>query len=94
MERIAQVALILEEAERLHGEISRRTNGADPEWPSFYAWWLVEWSDLPQTLGRRPSRSRLVAALVEVDRLYRERPREAAWSTFYAERLLATEWDA
>jgi hypothetical protein len=93
MERTAQVARILEEAERLHGEISRRTDGDDPEWPAFYAWWLVEWSDLPEALGHRPSRSRLVAELVGLDRQYRERPHDAAWSAFYAARLLAAAWD-
>lgn len=91
-ERAGRVAAILEEAERLHGEISRRTNGADPEWPSFYAWWLVEWSGLSDELGARPSRSRLVAELVRLDRAHRqEQPREA-WSAYYASRLLATDW--
>ena len=92
MDRVAEIAALLEEAERLHGEISRRSGGVDPEWPSFYAWWLVEWSSLPEALGGRPSRSRLVAELVRLDRAYRERPPGEAWSRFYAGELLATDW--
>lgn len=93
MERTAEVAAILEEAERLHGEISRRTAGVDPEWPSFYSWWLVEWSGLPEALGQRPTRSRLTAELVRLDLAYRERARPEPWSRFYAEGLLAIDWD-
>ena len=92
-QRIAQVAAILEEAERLHGEVSRRTNGADPEWPLFYAWYLAAWSDLPQALATTPTRSQLIFELVSLDREYRAEPRQEPWSVFYAERLLGRAWE-
>lgn len=85
---------ILEEAERVHGEVTRRTDGVDAEWPAFYAWWLVEWSALPEVLGLRPSRSRLVAELIRLDREYRSEAREQSWSSYYAEGLSSVDWNA
>ncbi len=90
--RTSRIAAALEEAERLHGDMSRKTGGADPEWPLFYAWYLVEWSDLPNALGAKPSRSRLVYELVGLDREFRAEARQESWSAFYAERLASTDW--
>jgi hypothetical protein len=88
------LAAILEEAERIHGEVTRRTDGVDAEWPAFYAWWLIEWSDLPDVLELRPSRSRLVAELIRLDREYRSEAREESWSSYYADGLRAVDWNA
>jgi hypothetical protein len=93
-ERTATVASILEEAERAHAAISARTGGADPEWALFYAWWLRDWSSLPDVLGSRPTIASLVHELVRLDRAYRADPGEQPWSERYAEELLAVDWSA
>ncbi len=92
IDRAARIAAALEEAERLHGEVSRRTGGVDPDWPLFYAWYLAEWSDLPDALGVSVTKSRLVFELIALDREYRSEPHDEAWSGFYARRLLALDW--
>ncbi len=91
-ERAARVAAILEEAERAHAAISLQTAGVDREWPMFYAWWLREWSALPEILGTTPPLSLLVHELVRLDRIQRGDPGGRPWSERYAEGLLAVDW--
>jgi hypothetical protein len=92
IEKSERIAAILEDAEHAHGAISRLTNGADPEWPLFYSWWLVNWSTLPEVLGATPLRSELVFVLITLDREYRaERPAES-WSTYAAQRMALMDW--
>ena len=91
-ERTARVATILEEAERAHAAISLKTGGSDPEWPMFYAWWLREWSSLPEVLGTAPPLSLLIHELVRLDRAQRRDPDDRPWSERYAQGLLAADW--
>lgn len=93
-ERVRRASEVLEDAKRAHVAISARTGGADPEWALFYAWWLRDWSGLPDLLGVRPSLSLLVHELVRVDRAYRAAPGGRTWSESYAEQLLAVDWGA
>jgi len=93
-DRVRRVAGILEDAERAHAAISRRTGGADAEWPLFYAWWLVTWSDLPDVLGATPTRSRLVFELIRLDRAFRAGSGATPWPEAYAAELLAIDWGA
>jgi hypothetical protein len=58
--------------------VYRITDGADDDWVSFYANWLIDHSELPETLGHAPTRSHLVHELVESERLLpRRRQRHA-----------------
>ena len=91
-DRVPRVAEILEQAEHAHAAISASTGGADPEWALFYAWWLRDWSALPEVLGVKPTLSLLVHELVRLDRAYRAAPGRRTWSAFYAEALLAVDW--
>lgn len=91
-ERAAQVAAALQAAEHAHTAISARTGGADPDWPLFYAWWLLEWSELPELLGTTPTRSRLVYELVRLDREQRTVSDDTPWPRRYAEELLTLDW--
>jgi hypothetical protein len=92
--RTRRVAATLEAAERAHAAISQKTGGADPEWPLFYSWWLLEWSDLADELATRPTRSQLIFELMTADREYRAGTPNGSWSEVYAERLVATTWTA
>jgi len=85
----AAIAKLLEEAAETHHRVYRITNGADDDWASWYADWLLDHSELPTLLGARPVRSHLVHALVDLDRAFASDPGNEAWPEFYAARLPA-----
>ena len=88
-DKTRRLAAIMEQAEHAHAAISQKTGGADAEWPLFYSWWLLEWSELPEALGTTPPRSELIFELILADRDYRAGSQAAPWSEFYAARLVA-----
>jgi hypothetical protein len=69
--------------------VYRIVDGDDPDWASWYADWLLDLSELPGLLGRRPVRSHLVHALVQLDRDFTDTGLLGPWDDYYAERLLA-----
>jgi hypothetical protein len=87
-ERAARLATTLERAKQVHGIVTERTGGADPEWALFYSWWLVNWSDLSEILGSAPGLGDLTARLIGLDADYRSMSRDEPWSAFYARKLL------
>jgi hypothetical protein len=87
-ERAQRVSDLLHEAGEVHHVVYRITDGADDDWASFYAEWLIEHSELPETLGRAPTRSHLVHELVESERALAETAPKAGWEDFYAERII------
>lgn len=88
-EREQRLAAVLEDAERIHGIVTAKTGGQDPDWALFYAWWLARWSDLPEILGRAPGLADLTVELVALDRAYRASPRGETWPAVYAREMLA-----
>ena len=83
-----QVAALLHEAAETHHRVYRIVDGEDPDWASWYADWLVNLSELPTLLGRKPVRSELVYLLVGLDREYTSSAPAGSWEPFYAQRLL------
>ena len=83
------IARLLEEASETHHRVYRITDGADDDWASWYADWLLDHSELPELLGARPVRSHLVHALVDLERTYARDSEGEAWPAFYATRLPA-----
>src|SRR4051794_30236087 len=45
-----RVADLLREVAETHHRVYRKTDGADPDWPIWYAGWLVDLSELPEVL--------------------------------------------
>jgi hypothetical protein len=88
VERAEQIAELLHEAAETHHVVYRIVDGDDPDWASWYADWLLDLSELPSLLGRRPVRSHLVHALVELDRDFTSAAREERWEAAYAQGLL------
>jgi hypothetical protein len=82
-----RVAALLHEAAETHHIVFRITDGDDPDWASWYADWLLNLSELPEQLGRRPVRSALVHALVQLDRDYTAASPDESWEAWYADRL-------
>ena len=82
------VAELLHEAAETHHVVYRISDGDDPDWASWYADWLLDLSELPQTLGVRPVRSHLVHALVQLDRDQAVTGEGEPWEAFYARGLV------
>jgi len=78
---------LLHEAAETHHTVFRIADGDDPDWASWYADWLLNLSELPELLGRRPVRSHLVHALVQLDRDYTAAAPEVPWETWYGKNL-------
>jgi hypothetical protein len=86
--RVGKVADLLTEAAETHHRVYRITDGADADWASWYARWLVDLSELPEVLGRRPVPSELTCLLVELDREVSAQPPDEPWPRCYARRIV------
>ena len=64
------------------------TDGADEDWASWYAQWLVTLSELPEALGGKVVRSELTYMLVRLDKEYTERRVDERWEDYYARELV------
>jgi hypothetical protein len=85
---VQPVADLLHEAGETHHRVYRIVDGADPDWASWYADWLINLSELPTLLGTKPVRSELVYLLVLLDKQYAEQAPDEPWEPFYAARML------
>ena len=86
--RVAKISELLHEAAETHHVVYRITDGEDQDWASWYADWLLDHSELPEVLGRRPVRSHLVHDLVDLDRDFNSTTRDERWEDWYAQRLV------
>jgi hypothetical protein len=84
-----QVSSLLHEAGETHHQVFRIVDGADDDWASWYADWLVNLSELPTLLGVKPVRSELVYLLVSLDKEYTAGRPQEHWETYYAARIIA-----
>ncbi len=87
MADIDRVAALLHEAGETHHQVFRISDGADPDWASWYSEWLVNLSELSQLLGTRPVRSELTYMLVRLDKEYTDQAPGEPWPRWYATRL-------
>ncbi|MGH2766603.1 MAG: hypothetical protein ACRDKA_11935 [Actinomycetota bacterium] len=88
-ERIAKVAELLHEAGETHHTVYRITDGADEDWASWYADWLIRLSELPEILGATAVRSELVYLLVKLDKDYTAASADERWEDWYARELVS-----
>jgi hypothetical protein len=87
-ERSTKVAGLLHEAAETHHQVFRITDGADDDWASWYAEWLVTLSELPELLGGNVVRSELTYMLVRLDKEYTELRLAERWEDYYARELV------
>jgi hypothetical protein len=85
---LEQVAGLMTEAGETHHQVYRIVQGADDDWASWYAWWLIELSELEALLGTRPVRSELVYLLVSLDKQYTAEAPDERWQSYYASRII------
>jgi hypothetical protein len=83
-----QASRLLHEVADTHHRVFRITDGADDDWASWYADWLVNLSELPTLLDSRPVRSELTYLLVSLDKEYTASHPGQPWETYYAQRIL------
>jgi hypothetical protein len=81
------ISNLLHEAGETHHRVFRIVDGADDDWASWYADWLVNLSELPTSLGVRPVRSELTYLLVQLDKQYSAEQPGEPWEDFYAQRI-------
>lgn len=81
-----QVESLLREAGRAHHQAYIATDGADPDWPLWYAEFLRE--RLAATLGAGFTKSELVYLLVSLDREVQRLAPGADWQAYYAKALV------
>jgi len=83
-----QISRLLHEAGETHHRVFRIVDGADDDWASWYADWLVNLTELPALLGAKPVRSELTYLLVSLDKEYTANQPSDSWEAYYAQRIL------
>jgi len=86
--RVEQISRLLREAAETHHQVYRIVDGADEDWASWYADWLTRLSELPRLVDEPMVRSRLTAALVQLDEEFTAAQPEQGWENWYAARLV------
>ena len=87
-ERHTRVSDLLHEAAETHQRVFRIIDGADDDWASWYAQWLVTLSELPEVLGGAVVRSELTYLLVRLDNENTQRSPDERWEDYYARELV------
>jgi hypothetical protein len=85
---VEQVSRLLQEASETHHRVFRIVDGADDDWASWYAQWLIDLSELPELLATRPVRSELIYLLVSLDKQYTAGQPGESWELYYAREIL------
>jgi hypothetical protein len=85
---VQQISTLLHEAGETHHRVFRIVDGADDDWASWYAQWLIDLSELPDLLGARPVRSELIYLLVSLDKQFAAETPDEPWEIYYARRVL------
>jgi hypothetical protein len=85
---LEQVSGLLHEVGETHHQVFRIVDGADDDWASWYAQWLINLSELPDLLKAKPVRSELIYTLVSLDRQYTAEAPSEPWETYYAREIL------
>jgi hypothetical protein len=83
-----QISGLLHEAGETHHRVFRIVDGADDDWASWSAQWLIDLSELPDPPGARPVRSELIYLLLSLDKQYTAEAPSEPWETCYARQIL------
>lgn len=85
---VKRVSELLHEVADLHHRYFRIVDGADDDWASWYAEWLVAHSELPALLGSKPARSELIRLLVSAAKEYGRHKPSQSWESYYAQKII------
>ncbi|MBS3784449.1 MAG: hypothetical protein KGY78_08390 [Anaerolineae bacterium] len=81
-ELIAELEELFEELGEKHHEAFRDTDGVDPEWPLWYAHWLMD--KLPALLDAEWTKSELVYLMVHLSKKQPQEAPDMPWTRYYA----------
>jgi NAD(P)H-hydrate epimerase len=85
-ERIQQIVDLLQETRREHHRAYAETNGADPQWPSWYAERIHE--QFNALLESPLTESEIAEQLSALEEEHRDEAPEVNWAEYYARALL------
>ncbi len=85
-EKVAALAALFKQTGEAHHAAFAAVDGADPDWPIWYAEYLID--RLPEHLGVKLSKSNLIYILMGLDFAIRSEAPGADWSRYYARSLL------
>ena len=77
------------ESGKAHHQAYIETDGADPEWPLWYADYLMD--KLPPLLGTEMTKSELVYLLVHLSKIQPVEAPDTPWPEFYARCLVDSQ---
>jgi glutaredoxin len=80
------IAGLLTETAHAHHKAFESTDGADPDWPIWYADFSKD--KFAEQFGLKFTRSKLVYCLMNADMEHKARAPEAEWSEFYANEIV------
>lgn len=84
---VDRVAALLQRTAEAHHQAFRATDGADPDWPAWYADYLVQNGAGELLADPGLTADSLATRLVEVDRRHQAEAPETPWESYYAEQL-------
>lgn len=84
-----QLEKLFQEVEQKHHEAFAETNGVDPEWPLWYADWLMD--ELPALFDTELTKSELVYLLVHLSKKQPQEAPDVPW-TRYAARFFSRRY--
>ncbi len=87
-ETLERISDLLHEAGETHHRVFRIVDGDDDDWASWYAWWLINLSELPDLLGVKPVRSELIYLLVTLDKQHTAEAPGEPWEGYYARGIM------
>jgi hypothetical protein len=79
----AQLEALFQEVGHQHHQAFVEVDGADPEWPLWYADRLID--SLPSVLGTDLTKSELVYLLIHLGKEQQREAPDMPWTRFYAE---------
>lgn len=85
--RLSEFADLFVETGHSHHQAFLATDGADPEWPLWYAQYLQ--GKVDSFLDASPTRSKLVQCLLNADEAYSSQARDQPWPEFYAKYMIS-----
>jgi len=85
-DKIQELANLLSETQKAHHRAYFDTDGFDPDWPIWYADYLLP--KLPPLLGTDMSRSELIYLMVHLSKVQPVEAPDANWSRYYARYLV------
>jgi hypothetical protein len=85
---VQELSDLLHEVAETHHVVWKITDGADPDWASWYADHLLRLTHFQDMIGKPVVRSELVYMLVKLDKEQAARPTAGRWEDAYAEKLI------